>query len=101
MIFICYMEIIYYIVASLFYLSAVAGICWFIYNLREVYSLEEQIEKKYSEMEENIKQSRNRPVMQSIIDGEIQKIEKKYNPEIKRLERRRRHILDKLPFFGV
>ncbi|MEA1936974.1 MAG: hypothetical protein U9N04_02575 [Patescibacteria group bacterium] len=59
---------------------------------------EKQINKLYKEKEEKIKKERRSTKLTMHIEGAIENIEKEYNPKIKELERKRRFLLDKIPF---
>ena len=59
---------------------------------------EKQINKLYEEKEEKIEKERKRNRSSEFHKGIIEKIEKEYKPKIEELERKRRFLLDKIPF---
>ena len=69
-------------------------------NLLRVTCIERRIKKLDNQMRSEIssKRASERGIPQALIDGQIKKIEVKFNEQIVRLERDRRFILDKLPF---
>ena len=59
---------------------------------------EKQINKLYREKEEKIEKERKRPISKGFFEGFVKNIEKEYQYKIKELERKRRFLLDKIPF---
>lgn len=67
-------------------------------SLFRVMWYERKINQLNDELEEKIKYEKSQPVAMSVINGRIEKFKAMYEPKIARLERKRRFILDKLPF---
>lgn len=69
----------------------------YIVSLIRVMNYENKINKLHKNKRGEIEQIKSRPVSMSIINGRIGQVEEKYKPEIEKLERKRRFILEKLP----
>ena len=59
---------------------------------------EKQINKLYEEKEEKIEKERRSTKLTAHIEGAIKNIKEEYKPKIEELERKRRFLLDKVPF---
>jgi len=91
-------EFIYYFAGSIFYTLLIGGFVWFIISLFRVWKCEGKINKLYTELETKINKEKERPVVTALIEGAIKKLKEEYKPKIEELERKRKFILDKLPF---
>lgn len=74
------------------------GLIWFIITLFKVRNYERKIAGLYKDLELRIDEEKKRKASMDIINIRIQYLREKYRPNIEELERRRRFILDKLPF---
>lgn len=69
------------------------------YALTRVVIYEGKINYLYRVKKGEIEKTKKEPPRaKPYIDGDIKNIEEKYNPQIEELERKRRYILEKLPF---
>lgn len=68
----------------------------YIINYLRVIFTEMKIKKLYKKMEIEIGNVKG-PGLQSVIEGRMNMVRNKYIPEIEKLERHRRYILEKLP----
>ena len=59
---------------------------------------EKQINKLYNEKENKIKKERESTKLTMHIEGAVKNIKEEYNPKIEELERKRKFLLDKIPF---
>ena len=59
---------------------------------------ERKINQLHAELEEKIELEKHKPVAMTVINGRIEQYKMIYDPKIARLEKKRRFILDKLPF---
>mgnify|MGYP000918198253 CR=1 FL=1 len=75
------------IIASL-YFGGLARVMWY----------EKKINQLHAELEEKIEYERSQPQSMVSINGRIDRWKMIYEPKISELERKRRFILDKLPF---
>lgn len=73
---------------ALLYFGSLARVMWY----------ERKINQLNDELEEKSEHEKNQPVAMPVINGRIEKLKAVYDPKIARLERKRRFILDKLPF---
>lgn len=68
-------------------------------SLVRVYLYEKKIDELEDQKQGEINLTRiNAGISLSFVEGHIKSIETEYDPKIKRLERKRRFILEKLPF---
>lgn len=67
-------------------------------SLFRVMWYERGINKLKEEMNDKIEFEKGQPQSQTTIYGRIDRVKDIYNPQIEKLERKRRFILDKLPF---
>lgn len=72
----------------LVYFGSLARVMWY----------ERKINQLNDELEEKSEHEKNQPIAMPVINGRIEKLKAMYDPKIARLERKRRFILDKLPF---
>ena len=81
-------------------ITVIGGVIGFIYigSLVRVMWYERKINKLNDELSEKIEYERRRPQSMVTIDGRINHLKTVYNPQIADLERKRRFILEKLPF---
>ncbi len=70
----------------------------FIGSITRVILIERKINKLYKEKEFRINQEKNRGGLTSVFERKINKIEQEFQFQIEKLERKRRFILEKLPF---
>jgi len=89
------LEFIYYLSTSILIIS---GFVWFVINLFCVWRYERKINGLHNELNNRIREEKDRLTSMSIIEARIKKLHEEYGPEIEELERRRRFILEKLPF---
>lgn len=75
------------IIGSL-YFGSLARVMWY----------ERKINQLHAELEEKIELEKHKPVAMTVINGRIEQYKMIYDPKIARLEKKRRFILDKLPF---
>lgn len=72
----------------LIYFGSIARVMWY----------ERKINQLNDELEEKIEYEKSQPVAMPVINGRIEQYKIVYEPRISELERKRRFILDKLPF---
>ena len=79
---------------------SVSGIIIAVYvlSLIKVMCYERKINNLYKELENKIQKEKERAVAMPFIEGAIKNLKEEYEPKIKELERKRRFILQKLPF---
>jgi len=77
-----------FVVAFLVYMVGLARVIW----------LERQINKISDKMDENIQVEKDRPVPMKLMEGSIKNIKNENEPELRKLERKRKFTLEKLPF---
>lgn len=65
--------------------------------IRVIY-YEWKINKLHETINDRIAYERSQPQSQTTINGRIERVKIIHNPELEKLERKRRFILDKLPF---
>jgi len=71
----------------------------YIVSLIRVMFYEREINKLEEQKQNEIDKIRNRPgVGMPFVEGTIKRINEEYSPKIEKLERKRRFILEKLPF---
>jgi hypothetical protein len=72
----------------------------FIYvaSLLRVIYYEYRINKFFKKIDQETTKIKERPISMWFMKGQIEQVEAKYKPEIEKLERKRRFILEKLPF---
>jgi len=59
---------------------------------------EKQINKLYKEKEEKIEKERKSGILTICIEGAVKNIKEEHEPKIEELERKRKFLLDKIPF---
>ena len=91
-------ELIYYISGGTIYILLIGGFAWFVISLFRVRNYEREINKLYSELEIKIEQEKDRLASMPAIERRIKNLKEGYELKIKELERKRKFILDKLPF---
>jgi len=73
-------------------------IIFYIGCLIRVMFYEKKINKLYNDLENKILELKSQPMLMAHFKGNIEKFKKEYKPKIEKLERKRRFILEKLPF---
>jgi len=91
-------ELIYYIAGSILYILLILGFIWFIINLFRVWDYERKLNKLHSELEFKTEQEKGRLASMPAIERRINNLKENYKVKIEELERKRKFILDKLPF---
>ena len=91
-------ELIYYISGSILYVLLIGGFIWFVLSLFRVWNYERKINKLYDELEDKTEKEKDRLASMPAIERRIKNLKENYGVKIKKLERERRYILDKLPF---
>ncbi len=79
-------------------LFAVLAIFHVVMSYVRVVIIERDLKIKYKELNNAIEAEKQKPVLQSIMDGRILQIKEKNKFIFEELERKRRYILDKIPF---
>jgi hypothetical protein len=75
-------------VLALIYFGGLIRVMWY----------ERKINQLYAEFSKKTEYERNQPVAMPVINGRIEQHKIFFEPKISELERKRRFILDKLPF---
>lgn len=70
----------------------------YFWSLVRVMCYERKINKLHAGLEEKIEHEKHEPIAMPVINGRIEQHKMVYEPRISELERKRRFILDKLPF---
>jgi hypothetical protein len=92
------MNCVYHFLEIIVDILIIGGFIWFFINFRRLKSCEKEIEKLTRERNIKIEQLKHKDITQSQADGEKERFNEEYDVQIKELERKRRFILDKLPF---
>jgi len=92
------MEFIHYLLGNIFYGLMILGFVWYIISLIRIWLYERKINKLYKELETGINKERQRKAPMAFIEGAIKKLKEDYEAKIEESKRKRRFILDKLPF---
>lgn len=71
----------------------------YVIGLVRVFFFEKKLNKLHRGKQKEIDDVRSKPVTMQTIEGQTKRIIENYEPVISELERRRRFLLDKLPFF--
>jgi len=95
----CEVESIYYFSSIILNVLIISGLIWFVVSLFKVRDYERKITKLHKELELKIMKEKDRRASMEIINLRIKHLKEEYRPNIEKLERGRKFILDKLPFF--
>ena len=94
----CEIESIYHISSIILNIIIIGGLVWFISGLFKAHGYEIKIIELYKELELKIENQKERRGPMEIINLRTKHLKEEYKPKIENLERKRRFILDKLPF---
>ena len=88
-----------WLIVSLFwtFLAVVFTILYWV-NFVRIYFLEMKINKFYAERDNKVKEIRKSTGLTTTIEGQSNMVIRNYNEQIEPLERKRRFIIEKLPF---
>lgn len=92
------MTCVYHFLEIIVNILIIGGFIWFIISLFRIKSYERKIHELYRELEVKIEDLKHKNITQNQADGWKKKFNEEYDIKIKELERKRRFILDKLPF---
>lgn len=89
---------IYYTLDVILNSLVIIGFIWFLVQLVRLKYYERRIDQTYEELENKRAQEKERKVAMPTIEKSISHLEEDYQPKIEKLERKRKFILDKVPF---
>ena len=92
------MTCVYHFLEIIVDILIISGFIWVIISLFRIKSYERKINELYSELEVKTEQEKDKLASMPAIERRIKNLKEDYELKIKELERKRKFILDKLPF---
>lgn len=88
-----------WLILSIFWtiLVAIFTVLYWV-NFARIYFLEREINRLYEERDKKVKEIRTAPIATNVIEGKTRMALRNYNEQIEPLERKRKFIIEKLPF---
>jgi predicted Holliday junction resolvase-like endonuclease len=78
--------------------AIVFGILFLVIFYHKLKLLDDKIEKRHKEFEENRKNEYGKPTSMNILNGRVSELKRKMDEELAPIERERERIISKIPF---